>query len=70
MNNQPVYPKDNGSLERTRQLFYNKVKNWRWEDDETKIQGRVVKPKKTKTLIVDGNVLMKCDFFDFNYIYI
>jgi hypothetical protein len=49
MNNQPVYPKDNGSLERTRQLFYNKVKNWRWEDDETKIQGRVVKPKKTKT---------------------
>ena len=49
MSNQPVYPKDNGSLECARQLFYNKVKNWRWEDDETKVQGRVIKPKKTKT---------------------
>lgn len=36
MNNQPVYPKDNGSLERARLAFYEKVKNWRWEEPEEK----------------------------------
>lgn len=32
----PVYPKDNGSLERARQSFYKKVKEWRWEEPEEK----------------------------------
>ena len=32
----PVYPKDNGSLERARQAFYKKVKEWRWEEPEAK----------------------------------
>jgi len=32
----PVYPKDNGSLERARQAFYKKVREWRWEESEEK----------------------------------
>ena len=47
MNNQPVYPKDNGSLERARQAFYKKVKEWRWDDPEEcsyRPRGRKAKP--------------------------
>lgn len=43
----PVYPKDNGSLERAQSAFREKVKNWNWVDYEDKlykIRGR--KPKK------------------------
>jgi hypothetical protein len=32
----PVYPKDNGSLERARVAFRKKVANWRWEEPEEK----------------------------------
>jgi hypothetical protein len=44
----PVYPKDNGSLERAKIAFRKKVANWRW-DDETeecsyKRRGRKSKP--------------------------
>jgi len=55
----PVYPKDNGSLERAKEAFRKKVANWRW-DDETeecsyKRRGRKSKPierfeSKPKTL--------------------
>jgi len=39
--NQPVYPKDNGSLERARLAFYKKVANWNWESvDENEYQGK------------------------------
>jgi hypothetical protein len=47
MNNKPVYPKDNGSLERARQLFYKKVREWRWDEPEEctyKRRGRKPKP--------------------------
>ncbi len=47
MNNQPVYPKDNGSLERARQSFYKKVREWRWDEPEEcapKRRGRKPKP--------------------------
>ncbi len=47
MNNQPVYPKDNGSLERARQAFYKKVSEWRWDEPEEctyKRRGRKPKP--------------------------
>ena len=30
----PVYPKDNGSLERAREAFRKKVAGWRWDDEE------------------------------------
>jgi hypothetical protein len=48
MNNKPVYPKDNGSLDRARQSFYKKVSEWRWDEPEEctyKRRGR--KPKQT-----------------------
>ena len=48
MNKEPIYPKDNGSLERARQAFYKKVSEWRWDDPEEctyKRRGR--KPKAT-----------------------
>ena len=32
----PVYPKDNGSLERAREAFRKKVADWRWEQPEEK----------------------------------
>ena len=32
----PVYPKDNGSLERAREAFRKKVADWRWEESEEK----------------------------------
>ena len=47
MNNNPVYPKDNGSLERARQAFYKKVRETRWDDTEEcpyKRRGRKAKP--------------------------
>ena len=47
MNKEPVYPKDNGSLERARQSFYKKVSEWRWDEPEEctyKRRGR--KPKQ------------------------
>lgn len=37
----PVYPKDNGSLERAREAFRKKVANWNWESiDENEYQGK------------------------------
>ena len=30
----PVYPKDNGSLERVKIAFLEKVKKWNWNDNE------------------------------------
>lgn len=45
----PVYPKDNGSLERARNLFLEKVKKWRWEEPEekqSKPRGRKAQPKE------------------------
>ena len=45
----PVYPKDNGSLERARQSFYKKVREWRWEESEqkeSKPRGRKAQPKE------------------------
>jgi hypothetical protein len=47
MNNQPVYPKDNGSLERARQVFYKKVREWKWDEPEERVckpRGRKPKP--------------------------
>ena len=47
MNKEPVYPKDNGSLERARQSFYKKVREWRWNEPEEctyKRRGRKPKP--------------------------
>ena len=47
MNKQPVYPKDNGSLERARKAFYKKVSEWRWDEPEEctyKRRGRKAKP--------------------------
>lgn len=47
MNNNPVYPKDNGSLERARQSFYKKVREWKWDEPEEciyKRRGRKAKP--------------------------
>jgi hypothetical protein len=32
----PVYPKDNGSLERAKVAFRKKIANWRWEEPEEK----------------------------------
>ena len=29
----PVYPKDNGSLDRAREAFRKKVANWKWNDE-------------------------------------
>ncbi len=29
----PVYPKDNGSLDRAREAFRKKVANWKWDDE-------------------------------------
>jgi len=38
---EPVYPKDNGSLERAKEAFRKKVANWNWEEyDENKYQGK------------------------------
>lgn len=66
MNNQPVYPKDNGSLERARQAFYEKVKNWRWEEpDEKKStakRGRKCKPsarEQAAELLKNGELKLK-----------
>lgn len=45
----PVYPKDNGSLERAKASFLEKVKKWRWEEPEEKkscARGRKAKPKE------------------------
>lgn len=42
---EPVYPKDNGSLERARQAFIEKVKNWKWVDYD---ENPSTKPKKIK----------------------
>jgi hypothetical protein len=47
MNKEPVYPKDNGSLERARQSFYKKVSEWKWDEPEEcvyKRRGRKPKP--------------------------
>ena len=47
MNNQPVYPEDNGSLDRVRQAFYKKVREWKWDEPEEctyKRRGRKPKP--------------------------
>ena len=47
--NQPVYPKDNGSIERAREAFRKKVANWNWESvDENEYQG---KPRGRKAKI-------------------
>jgi len=47
MNKEPVYPKDNGSLERARQSFYKKVREWRWDEPEECIYKRCGrKPKQ------------------------
>jgi hypothetical protein len=47
MNKEPVYPKDNGSLERARQAFYKKVREWRWDEpDERPSKPRGRKPKQ------------------------
>lgn len=66
MNNQPVYPKDNGSLERARLAFYEKVKNWRWEDPEEKKptakKGRKRKPsprEQAAEAIKNNNLKLK-----------
>lgn len=40
---EPVYPKDNGSLELARQTFIEKVKNWKWVDYD---ENPSTKPKK------------------------
>ena len=38
---EPVYPKDNGSLERAREAFRKKVANWNWSIiDENEYQGK------------------------------
>lgn len=53
MDNQPIYPKDNGSLERARERFRQKVANWNWNNvDENEYQGkpRGRKPKLTKRI--------------------
>jgi len=47
MSNKPVYPEDNGSLERARQSFYKKVREWKWDEPEEciyKRRGRKAKP--------------------------
>jgi len=47
MNNQPIYPEDNGSLDRARQAFYKKVREWKWDEPEEcvyKRRGRKPKP--------------------------
>jgi hypothetical protein len=44
MNKEPIYPKDNGSLERARQSFYKKVREWRWNE----LEERVCKPRGRK----------------------
>lgn len=37
----PIYPKDNGSLERAKEAFRKKVANWNWEPiDENEYQGK------------------------------
>ncbi len=37
----PVYPKDNGSIERAREAFRKKVANWNWDTvDENDYQGK------------------------------
>lgn len=44
----PVYPKDNGSLERARQSFYKKVREWKWEEpDDCPYKKRGRKAKQT-----------------------
>ena len=48
-----VYPKDNGSIERAREVFRKKVANWNWETvDENEYQGkpRGRKPKERKRI--------------------
>ncbi len=40
MSNKPVYPEDNGSLERARQSFYKKVREWKWDEPEECIYKR------------------------------
>ena len=55
----PVYPKDNGSIERVREAFRKKVANWNWEPiDENEYQGkpRGRKPAPSKRIAnVDYN---------------
>jgi hypothetical protein len=51
MNKEPIYPKDNGSLERARQSFYKKVREWRWEDPiEKELKPRGRKAKQTERI--------------------
>ena len=46
---EPVYPKDNGSIERAREAFRKKVANWNWDVvDENDYQG---KPRGRKAKI-------------------
>lgn len=46
---EPVYPKDNGSIERAREAFRKKVANWNWDTtDENEYQG---KPRGRKAKI-------------------
>jgi len=47
----PVYPKDNGSLERAKEAFRKKVANWNWEaydvdEYQGKPRGRKAKVKE------------------------
>ncbi len=71
--NQPVYPKDNGSLERARQSFYKKVREWKWDEPEERIckrrgrkpQERVVveRPLQSKT---EYKQFKQTKFFNFH----